>query len=25
LSGVTDNCWYRLLADRPELLDEVNF
>ena len=23
--GVTDNGWYRLLADRPELLGEVNF
>ena len=23
--GVTDNSWYRLLADRPELLGEVNF
>jgi putative restriction endonuclease len=25
LSGVTDNGWYRLLADRPDLLGEVNF
>lgn len=23
--GVTDNSWYRLLADRPDLLGEVNF
>jgi putative restriction endonuclease len=23
--GVTDNGWYRLLADRPDLLGEVNF
>jgi putative restriction endonuclease len=22
---VTDNGWYRLLADRPDLLGEVNF
>ena len=23
--GVTDDSWYRLLADRPDLLGEVNF
>jgi hypothetical protein len=23
--GVTDGSWYRLLADRPDLLGEVNF
>jgi putative restriction endonuclease len=23
--GVTDNSWYRLLADRPDVLGEVNF
>lgn len=23
--AVTDNTWYRLLANRPDLLGEVNF